>query len=168
MAILNWQEQSNIENSLFEFLQDKVSLDNTEVINDKGQAVPINIRIGQTFNDDISLPVVSFYQEGKLSPRSFVGSNRRIKSYLVIIDIRAWNDRQRQDLADWVEILINDGFPYYEYTPSLDPENPSKVLSGLASIDFVTNTPVRLGDNVDLFEKYRHRISISVQIEGGN
>lgn len=162
--ILNWQTYTSLENSLYEFLQDIVDTDSVEVLNDKGQNVPVNIKIGETFNDDWSLPVITFYLDSKQSPRGFVGSSKRIKTYLLIIDIRAWNSGQRDNLTDWLETSINDGFPFYEYTPSLDPENPTKTLSGHVAVEFLSNLPIRT-DSVDLYEKFRQRISISCFVE---
>lgn len=162
--IIGWQEYSNLENSLYDFLQDVVDTDTVEVLDDQGNAVPINIRVGETFNTDWNLPVVSFYFDSKQSPRGFIGSSKRIKTYLLILDIRAWNGGQRQDLAEWVETTINEGFPFYEYTVSSDPENPTRILTGHVAVEFVSNLPVRL-DTTDMFEKYRQRISISCFIE---
>lgn len=163
--ILEWNDTRSLENSLAEFLQDAVDTASLTVENDKGEALPIHIRVGYEFDEDWKLPVISFYVDTKPSPRGFVGSNARIKTYSMIVDIRAFNRRMQQDLTDWFEQTINDGFPFYQYTPSGDPENPTKVLAGLASLEFVLNIPLKFGDNVDLIDKYRQNITLSIFIE---
>lgn len=164
--ILSWNEFTNLENSLFEFLEDALNQSGgLQVINDKGVAVDINLRIGHTPDDTWTLPVISFYEDSRTAPRGFVGSNLRIKTKSLIIDIRCFNDAQRSDLTSWIESQINDGFPYYVYTKTNDPNNPTTTLSGHVAIEFVTNNPLRLGNNVDLIDRYRQNITISCFVE---
>jgi hypothetical protein len=164
MSNLSWGIQRSLENSLAEFLSDSLSNDNLTVKID-GKDKPVSIRIGHTPDDTWELPVISLYADQRLSPRGFVGSNLRLKSYLIILDIRALDTGMQQDLADWLEETINDGFPYFEYEPSSDPLNPTATQKGYVSIDFLTNNAFHGGNNVDLLDKYRQNISISCVIE---
>ena len=162
MANLDWQIRRNLENSLAEFLQTESS---GLTVFYKGKDQTIDIRVGNAPQDSWTLPNISVYLDTRTAPRGFVGNNRRLKSYLMIIDIRALDDGMRSDLTEWATDTINDGFDVYDYTPNIgDPDNPSKVLSGKASIVFVSDIAIRNTQNSELFEKFRQNISISVTI----
>jgi hypothetical protein len=162
MANIPWSIERNLETSLEEFLNTEVS--GTTVFY-KGVAQPINIRVGNAYKDNWSMPVISVYADSKTSERGFIGSNKRLKSYLMIIDVRALDFGMRSDLTDWVETTINDGFPVYTYTPSVStPDTPDKVLFGKASIDFLSNAPTRDTQDLNFYEKFRQNLSISVTI----
>jgi len=161
---LGYRETTNLENSMYEFLVAALATDSLTVKDDKGNNKEITVRVGETFNADWSLPTVSLYEDSELAPRGFIGNNRRIKDHLLIIDIRALDSRMRKDLTDWVTDTINDGFPFYEYTQSGDPDNPNKVQTGYVRVDFLFNRPLRLGDTVDMVDKYRQNISINCGI----
>lgn len=163
MPNLTWGTERNIENSLIEFLQTQLSSYN--VLDLDGNTKSISVRVGFTPNDTWELPVVSAYADSRTAPRLSIGSNERLNSYLIVMDIRAFDAGMQQDLVDIVIEKLNDGFPYYVYTPSGDPQNPTKVLSGYVSIEFVSNVPVRFGDSVDMIEKFRQNITVSCFIE---
>ena len=119
----------------------------------------------EVFNNEWTLPVVQIYFDSKLSPRLSIGGNKRQKSYLFILDIRALDKGGQIDLTDWVEETINDGFDFYEYsTNSSQPTVVNKARNGYVSLDFISNLPLKLGDNVETFDKYRQNITISVTI----
>lgn len=166
MALLGWKDFTNLENSLADFLSSAITTSSLQVLNDQGSPVDVNVRVGWEPNDNWALPLITLYEDSRLSPRGFIGSNKRLKEYLLILDIRGWNDKQRSELADWLESTINDGFPFYEYTVSGDPDNPTKAQAGYAAVQFLTNAPIRGGINADLLEKYRQRISVAIQLEG--
>lgn len=158
--ILKWDNIGNLENSLYEFIKDAITTDSVQVLDDNGVAKDLTVRVGDKFDDKWELPVIQVYHDSNPSaPRLSVGSNLRDTRYLIILDIRSNNHTNRQNIADWVVDTINEGFPYFEYTPN--GETPSKVQNGRVSFDYVTNQKVFLGDDVELFDKYRHRISIS-------
>lgn len=163
MANLPWSTERNIENSLIEFLQTQLS--SYTVLDLDGNTKSISVRVGFMPNDSWQLPVVSAYTDSRTAPRLSIGSNARQNAYLIVIDIRAFDTGMQQDLVDLVIEKINNGFPYYTYSPSGDPENPTKVQAGYISIEFVSNVPVRFGDNVDMIEKFRQNITISCFIE---
>ncbi len=162
MSNIPWGNRRNLENSLKEFLQTQAV---GVTVFYKGADQAIDIRVGNAPQDSWSMPVISLYTDPKTSIRSFIGNNKRIDTYLMIIDVRALDDGMRSDLASWVTTAINDGFDFYKYTPgSGDVEIPDKVLSGKASIDFVSDVPVRNTQNSDLYTKFRQNISINVTI----
>jgi hypothetical protein len=164
MPALPWSTERNLENSLIEFLQTQLA--SYTVLDLDGNTKPISVRVGFMPNDTWQLPVVSAYTDSRTTPRLSIGSNAREKNYLLILDIRAFDTGMQQDLVDIVMNKINDGFPFFEYTPNIvAPDNPTKVQTGYASIEFVSNVPVRFGDNVDMMEKFRQNITISAFIE---
>jgi hypothetical protein len=159
---LNWQLRRNLENSLAEFLQTEA----VEVtVFFKGSNTAIDIRVGNAPQDDWKLPNISIYLDTKSALRGFVGNNKRLKSYLMIIDIRALDDGMRSDLAEWVTDTINDGFDYYEYYPNpSSPDTINKNKNGFISVDFVSDNPLRPVIDADSFDKFRHNISVSLTI----
>jgi hypothetical protein len=161
--ILKWDSIGNLENSLYDFLNTAIQAGPVQVLDDNGVAKNLQVRVGDKFDTDWGLPVIQIYHDSNPSaPRLSVGSNMRDTRYLIVIDIRANNHTNRQNIADWVVDTINEGFPYYEYTPN--GENPTKTLMGNLGFDFVTNQKVNLGEDVSIYDKYRHRITISCWI----
>lgn len=159
---LSWQERRNLENSFVDFLTSQAS---GITVFYQGEEKSLDIRVGRSPRDDWNLPVISFYLDNRLAPRGFVGSNKRLKTHLAIIDIRALDDGMRSDLADWVGDTINDGFDFNSYSPdAVTPDTADKTLEGKVSIEFVTDRIVTAGENVDVFDKYRHNISVNCTI----
>jgi|SRR3972149_9542557 len=162
MTVLTWQIRKNLENSLLEFLQD---LADDITVFYKGTNHSLDVRVGRTIRDDWKLPNISLYLDTRTAPRGFIGNNRRLVSYLMIIDVRAFDDGTRSDLAEWVTEVINNGFAVYDYQPNTgDPDNPIKTLFGRASVVFVNDTILNSGTDANAFDKHRHNISISVTI----
>ena len=162
--MLDWQLYRNLENSLVDFITTEVSADS--VTDYDGNNVPV--RVGRKNDQDWTLPCIAVYYDLENSERLQLGSNQRIRYYLLIIDIYAVDEGQRIDLAAWLADKLEDGFRYYFYSPNLsNPDNPTKVAGGLVNIeDFISNGQVDLGQNVDSFDAHRHRISIQVWISG--
>lgn len=162
MSTLNWEDRRNLENSLAEFLQDQSS---SLTVFYQGESKSIDIRVGFAPRDDWSLPNIAVYHDSRTALRGFVGQNKRLKTHLMIIDVRALDDGMRQDLADWVSDTINDGFDFYSYSPdAVSPDTPNKTLTGKASVDFVSDNRILADTNADEYNKYRHNISINVTI----
>lgn len=158
MAILLWTEQRCIENSLIDFLESEIIDDSLTLLNESGIAITPNVYRGKQLKDDWNLPLIQLYCDDKLLPRLEMGSNLRMKSFLIFLEIRTLLPGQESDLADWVESVLNDGCNYYTYTSSVDPDNPTKTFAGHINIDFQSSNPVNLGDNLDKFDKYRYRL----------
>lgn len=156
--MLTWNKLRNLENSLKDFLDGKVS----------NEDIDCSIRVGRKEDNKWSIPCITLYVESQTSTRLEIGSNKRDNLHLMILDIYATNEGERLDLADWLSAAINDGFRYYSYTQNeSNPESPTKVAGGLVGVEFVTNARVSLGQNIDETDKYRHRITINVWIATG-
>lgn len=162
MANLTWQTQRNLENSFAQFLQDTITAASLTIPDENGTAKAVSVRVGFKFNESWELPIISVYADTKTAPRLSIGSNKRANTFLIIIDIRTLDKGSQLDLTEWMQDTINDGFVFYEYIPNpSDPSNPIKVANGKVSIDFISNIPLRLGENVDLFDKYRQNITLA-------
>ena len=161
-TLIPWGVRRNLENSLAYFLQTQAS---GVTVFYKGSQNSIDIRVGNTPQQNWSLPNISVYLDTRTAPSGFIGNNKRLKSYLMIIDIRALDDGMRSDLAEWVSDTINNGFSVYTYLPSADtPDDPTKTLFAKASVNFVSDTALRNTQNAELFEKFRHNISVNITI----
>lgn len=152
---LEWGVQTNLEKSLNDFLTAQALTDE----------VSVNINVGENYNKDWGLPHIQVYADSKQKPRAELGSNKRANTYLIILDVRGRNNPERMNLADWIEESINDGFTYYTYVS--DPANrdvPIKTDAGYVSFDYISSQKVNLGENVNIYDKWRYRISIRAWI----
>lgn len=162
--ILKWEDSSNLEQSLYDFLVESITTNNVQVLDDTGTPKTLNVRVGEIFNTEWGLPTIQIYHDSNPSmPRLEIGSDRRDTRFLIIIDVRANNPTNRKNIADWITTVINTGFAFYEYTPN--GTTPTKVQNGHVDFDFLFNGKVNLGDDVSIYDKYRHRISINCWIQ---
>jgi len=159
--MLAWQKQRCLENSLKDFLDAQVITDSVTDI--KGNN--ISIRVGRKNDDNWTLPCISLFVESGTMERDEIGSNHRDERDLMVIDIYATDEGERLDLAKWLTDSINDGWTYYNYTyNSGNSELPIKTQAGLVHLNFLTNTRVQLGQNVDVEDAHRHNVTINVWV----
>lgn len=161
--ILTWSLVANIENSIIEFLRDKVTAESLQLLDQNGVAKTVNIYAGrQVGNWD--LPLIQIYYD--VAPdlsRLEIGSNKRLKSHQIVIEIRTLLSGQELNLSDWVIEKINDGVDIYDYTPnSSNPDVPAKSLIGHGRVDFVSCVSVPLWDDADVYDKNRFRITCKI------
>lgn len=152
---LEWGVQTNLEKSLKDFLVAQATTD----------SVDVNIDIGENFDNSWQLPHIQIYLDSKQKPRAELGSNKRANTYLIFLDVRATNNPERMNLADWIENSINDGFKYYTYVSN--PANrdvPIKTETGYVSFNYVSSQKVELGQDVNEYDQWRYRISINAWI----
>lgn len=166
--ILTWNTSANIENSIIEFLRDKVTLSSLQLLDQNGVAKNVNVYAGRTVNNSWALPLVQIYLDQKPDAgRLEIGTNLRLRSFQVMFEIRTLLPGQESNLGDWVEEKINDGITIYDYTPnSLNPEIPAKTLIGLGRVDFVSSLPVPSYDDADVFDQNRYRITCKIWLNG--
>jgi hypothetical protein len=160
---LEWSEIRCLENSIKDFLDDKIS---ANLITDlAGDAIPVYIK-NQTI-EAWSLPCITLGVESVTSQRFYIGSNKRDDKYLIIFDIFAQDEGQRIDLACWLKDIINDGLRYREYRPnSSTPTEPTYEEQGWIGVDFINNSRINLGQDASEIDAHRHRITVSVWISG--
>ena len=163
--MLDWQLYRCLENSLKDFLDIEILSDSVTDYNEN----IVSVRIGRKEDNEWTIPCIAIYYDAENSPdRLQLGSNKRNRRYLLILDIYAVDEGERLDLAAWLTKKLENGFRYYAYNIDVDnSESPTKTAEGLVNIDtFISNTRVALGQNVDEFDAHRHRISIQVWISG--
>lgn len=152
---LEWGVQTNLEKSLEDFLTAQTVTDD----------VTVNITVAEKVDPNWELPHIQLYTDSKQKPRAEIGSNKRANTYLIFLDVRGTTNPERMNLADWIEESINDGFTYYTYAS--DPANrdvPIKTNAGYVGFDYISSQKVNLGENVNIFDKWRYRISIRTWI----
>lgn len=155
---MSWRFYRCLENSFKDFLDTEITSDNITDIDGN----LINVEVGRK-EDSFSLPCIRGYLDSETSERLEIGSNARFEKYTFIIEIYASNEGERLDLAKWVKDTINNGFRYYDYAYNVsNPESPIKTEGNWVHLDFLTNTRVALGENVDQIDAHRHRISVSL------
>ena len=166
--ILTWEISTNIEASLIDFLRTKVQAQSLQVLDTNGASKTVNIYAGRELNNDWNLPLIQVYLDSKPDAnRLEIGSNKRLRSFQVIIDIRTLLPGQETNLADWVEEQINNGVTIYDYTPNQsNVDSPTKTVLGHGRVDFITSLPVLSYDDADLFDKNRFRLTIKIWING--
>jgi len=162
--ILTWELSANIENSIIEFLRTQVTLYSLQLLDCNGDAQDINVYAGRELNNDWNLPLIQVYIDNKPDAgRLELGSNKRLRSWQIIFDIRTLLPGQESNLADWIEEKINNGIMIYDYTPnSNNPDAPTKSQLGLGRVDFISSLPVPSYDDADKFDQNRYRISIKI------
>ena len=167
--ILTWQKNTDIENSLIDFIQSALTTSSLELLDKDGIAHNIQIYAGRELNNEWNLPIIQIYFDSNPDyTRLEIGTNKRLKSWLIIIDIRTLLPGQETNLANWIEDLINDGVPIYNYNPnSLNPDVPAKNSLGHGRVDFITSALVPVFDNADKFDQNRYRIGIKIWLNKG-
>ena len=160
---MSWGKFRNIQASLYDFLTEEAVIDSLTDIDDK----TVTFRVGRKNSNDWEIPTISFYVESETRDRLEIGSNNRLKKYLIIFDIYASCELDRLELANWLEDTINDGWQNYIYTDnSVNPDSPIKTKDGWVGLNYLSNTRVVLGDNVAQIDAHRHRITINAWITG--
>ena len=148
---MTWRLYRSLENSLKDFIDAQITSDSLKA----EDGSDISVRIGRKEDDNWTLPCISLYNDSETLERFEIGSNKRDDRQLIIIDLYAMNEGERLDLAKFLVDAINDGWRYYSYSynPS-NPESPTKVAGGWVNVNFVENTRVALGQNVDVFDAH--------------
>lgn len=165
--ILNWEISTNIENSLIEFLRNEVTTHSLQLLDANGVAKTVNVYAGRELGN-WDMPLIQVYLDSKPDAnRLEIGSNKRLRSFQVIIDIRTLLPGKETNLADWVEEHINNGITIYDYTPNpSNPDLPTKTVLHHGRVDFISSLPVLSYDDADVFDKNRYRITAKIWING--
>jgi hypothetical protein len=168
MTTLSWQISTAIENSIIEFLRAEVTSHSLQVLDTNGVAKTVTVYAGRELNNEWNLPLIQVYLDSKPDAnRLEIGSNKRLRSFQIIIEIRTLLPGQESNIADWVEETINDGFTVYNYTPnSSNPDVPTKTILGHGRVDFITSMPVPGYDDADKYDQNRYRLTLKVWLNG--
>ena len=138
-----------------------------------------NIRVQRTFKEIYDLNLDSNKHEAAICvriisnklPRVEVGDNAYWRTALVMIDIFATSDGQREDLSDYVANKMIKGVPYYKYDIRGD-EVLNRVQIGRLRVTIDGDTQVNISTDksqLQVSDRFRHAITCSVtmsNIEG--
>jgi len=165
--ILVWDEISNIENSLLEFLRNTITSSSLQMLDQNGVAKNVNAYLGRNLGN-WNMPLIQIYCDSTPDAnRLEIGSNKRLRSRQMIIEIRTLLPGQETALGSWVEEKINNGVTIYDYTPnSLNPEVPAKSILGHGRVDFISSLPVLGYDDADVYDQNRYRITAKIWLNG--
>lgn len=168
--ILTWQISSDIENSLIDFLRSAITSQSLQVLGENGVAKTVNVYAGREVNNAWNLPLIQVYLDSKPDAnRLEIGSNKRLRSFQMIFDIRTIFPGQESNIADWVEATVNNGVPIYAYSPNVSNlDSPTKTPYSYGRVDFVTSLPVPSFDDADKFDQNRYRITCKIWINDGS
>ena len=152
---INYRTYRNLESSLKDQL--KTALDANF------SSPTIDVRVGKTFNSTWKLPLVTVYWDSSPITPLGIGEKRWIESNTMIIDIYATSEGLKLDMASLIIQTLREGIDLH--TLSKNPLNQSEVIktaNGTVHVSIIGNDPIDLGDNADKRDKYRHRITITI------
>lgn len=122
-----------------------------------------NVYASRVINPDKMKPAVCVRVLTNKVPRIEIGTNVYWRTALVMIDIFATSDGQREDLADFIISKVIKGIPFYKYTIKGD-EILSKIQIGRLRITIDGDTPVNFNTDKSALaqmDRWRHAISLS-------
>lgn len=148
-----WGTITNLEQSFQKFIKAQLITDGlTEV----------DTVVAEQLDDTWTLPIIQIYVDSQTSPRLEIGSNLRMDSYLVIMEVRGRDVMELKNIVSWLRTAIENGLDYYTYANNpVNPDAPTETLTGRIGVDFLTNQRVIINENLSLIDKYRQRISLN-------
>lgn len=156
-----YRESRNIEATLIEFIQQKLTDDNWSSIN-------VVKTLNQAYRQD--LPVICIRVPDKVSVRKEIGSNELRKFYTVYIDIFGSDDGIKLDLGDWFIEAIKNGCTYYQFTTTQNAQGHYEVTdrtSGgkLELLNITSDRNLDFGEGAEEYDKHRRFISFVMKIQ---
>lgn len=157
MAGSYFRQSRNIELSTLDFIKTSATADWT------------GITIVKTFKDAydnaVEVPIICIRLASTNNARLEVGATTLENRYMLIFDIFSKSDAQRVDLSDYIVEKLKDGWVYNAYSHvSGDKSKIVGVAGGRIFVtNWITNTKVDYGENVDPKDRYRHTISVLVR-----
>lgn len=126
-----------------------------------------NIQVEKVFSRiyELALPAICIRLNTTAHIPVQLGDTSTKRNPQILIDIFADNDGQRLDLKDFIVSKIKGGLPYYEYEIE-NGQTKTKTLSGRITILNIDDAPVSPDTNkdaLDVHDRYRHLLTISVE-----
>lgn len=131
-----------------------------------------NITITKSFAQvyELTLPVICLSAENTSYEKIQIGDNSFERTVTVIIDFFAENDGMKLDLKDSIIAILKDGCPYYEYKTKKEGRTTvvdTKTQNGRIRIINIDDTPVNFAvekDKLDIRDRYRHRLTLTISL----
>ena len=124
-----------------------------------------NINVVKSFSKayEVSLPVIAIELQNIVSPRKELGNTNFLNSYLISINVFSTSDGMRIDLVDYLLSKLKLGCVYYAFSQTANKEVLSKTADGRVVLEGInSNTKLNFGENIDVKDRYRQSITISV------
>jgi len=150
-----FRDTRNIELSTLAYIEDCLATDWSGVALVKG--------FTQAYKEKLPVVAVRLLRTG--STRKEIGNYDIRNVYTLAVDIFATSDGMRLDLSDYILNKIKLGYPYYEFSKdSGDNITLVKTQNGRVNIlEFLENTRVEFGQDVESHDRFRHYISFNVR-----
>jgi hypothetical protein len=155
-----FQQNRNVELSLLFYLTTQINNDWSGVTVVKSQK--------EVYATSISLPVVCVRMIDTSTVYKELGATTLEDRYLVVIDVYTTSDGQRIDLSYYIKDKLKDGWVHYNHShPSGDNSSLSRSASGRDMVvEWISDSRVDFGQDVDQKDKFRQSISIRVRYSG--
>jgi len=154
-----YRTSRNFEASVIDFINEKL---------DATGSGWSNIRVEKSFSYvyDGALPCICVRVGTTEHTRAEIGGTSTYRTANILIDIFATSDGIRLDLKDWLIANIRAGVIYYNYT-IVNGATDSKVEDGRINILNIDDVPIDFDmdkDKLDVADRYRHLITLSVSL----
>lgn len=152
-----YRQARNVEKSVHYYLETNINTDWT------------GINTVQTWNKvydkDVALPIICIRLSNINSSRLEIGTDTLDDRYLIIVDIFATSNGQLIDLADYIKTKLIAGWVHYDWShESGSNKTLTKTINGRDIVtEFITNTKIEIPETIDVKDKYRWSVSVSVR-----
>jgi hypothetical protein len=161
MAI--YRTTRNIEASIIDFIKDTIT---------ESAYNWTNVNIEKSFSKiyTLSLPSICVKAERTDRDPAEIGNNKKIRSVQIIIDIFATDDGMRLDLKDCLAEILQDGCVFYEYTThkvGRETVVNTKTANGRIRITNIDDNSVDFDvdrDKLDIHDRFRHRLTLTIEL----
>ena len=115
----------------------------------------------------VTLPVICVRLLNVDSERKEVGSRTLKEEYLITVDIFAKSDGQRLDLATFLTDTLSDNWTHYNHSQtSGTPETLTRTANGkVLWRSFSENSKIDFSETVEVYDRFRHSITLTVAVE---
>ena len=120
--------------------------------------------------ENLTLPIIIVSVENTDYERIQIGDSTMLRKPIIIIDIYATSDGNREDLKDFLISELKDGVIMYDYTTTTSGRNTTvdtKTVNGRITILDITDEPLDRDtdkSNLAVLDRFRHRITLSSQL----
>jgi len=116
---------------------------------------------------NLTLPIIVVRVADTTHERIQIGDSTMIRRPIIIIDIFATSDGNREDLKDFLIDELKDGMIMYDYTTTTSGRNTTvntKIANGRITILNIEDTPLDMDtdkENLSPVDRFKHRITLS-------
>jgi hypothetical protein len=146
----------------------EVELSTLKYLEDSLEAAWTGLSVTKSFTQayKATLPVVAINLQEVYTDRRELGATTLENEYLIMINIFATSDGQRIDLADFIMNKLKDSWVFYTIVHQSGASETLTYTNSNKRIwvhQFVSNSKIDFGEDVDKYDRFRHLISINVK-----